>query len=362
MASEKGTEGRKGKRIVFGRNKLSTEHPTTTPQMSIAEAFRLLVSVKEAENVKPRTKAEYHVQFGYFQEWMSENYSDLVHVQDISPTIIRSYINYLAYEKIRYEGINHRVNNDLRGLSPYSVNIRIRFLKAWFNVLVKEQTLTNNPASGIKLMKVEMDTKQSLSEEEVRLLLQQPNQKSFAQFRDFVMIMLFVDSGMRVQEVCSLDIDDIDFVSRCINLPAVKNKNRKNRIIPLSNEVCRLLQELHYDTNSYFDTKAVFVSNFGERLTTDGIRTNLSKYARRAGIKRTVSPHAFRRFYAKHSALNGMDLFTLQRILGHSDITTTRRYVQIDKVDLVYQHNRFSPLGNVIEKRRSLLPIRKKRI
>ncbi|GMK40902.1 tyrosine recombinase XerD [Paenibacillus sp. CCS19] len=353
MESVKSTEGRKGKRIVLGRKESSAERPITTPfQMSIAEAFKLFVSVKEAENVKPRTKAEYHVQFGYFQDWLNANYTDLLHAQDISPTIIRSYINYLAYEKVRYEGIDHRVNNDVRGLSPYSVNIRIRFLKAWFNVLVKEQTLIKNPVSGIKLMKVEMDTKQSLSEEEVRLLLQQPNQKSFAQFRDFVMIMLFVDSGMRVQEVCSLDIEDIDFVSRCINLPAVKNKNRKNRIIPLSNEMSRLLQELCTDTQRHFDTNVVFVSNFGERLTTDGIRTNLSKYVKRAGITRSVAPHSFRRFYAKHSALNGIDIFSLQRILGHADITTTRRYIQLNKDDLISQHNHFSPLVNVLQNQR----------
>ncbi|MFS0556883.1 tyrosine-type recombinase/integrase [Brevibacillus sp. 179-C9.3 HS] len=349
MVTEKGTEKRKGKRIVLERNQSFTDYPTTNLcQMSIAEAFKLFVSVKESENVKPRTKAEYHVQFGYFREWLNSNYSEPLNVQDISSSIIRSYINYLAYEKIRYEGVDHRVINDVRGLSPYSVNIRIRFLKAWFNVLVKEQMLIKNPANSIKLMKVEIDTKQSLSEEEVRLLLQQPNQKSFAQFRDFVMIMLFIDSGMRVQEVCSLDIEDIDFASRCINLPAVKNKNRKNRIIPLSNQMSRLLQELCSDTQRYFDTKVVFVSNFGERLTADGIRTNLTKYAKKAGITRSVTPHAFRRFYAKHSALNGMDIFTLQRVLGHADITTTRRYVQLGKDDLITQHNQFSPLANVI--------------
>ncbi|WP_370646712.1 tyrosine-type recombinase/integrase [Brevibacillus sp. AF8] len=112
-------------------------------------------------------------------------------------------------------------------------------------------------------MKVELDTKQTLSEEEIQLLLQQPNQRSYARFRDYVMILLFVDSGMRVQEVCSLDILDIDFISRCINLPAIKNKNRKNRIIPLSNEVSRRLHELYNETKLHFDTKAVFVSNFG---------------------------------------------------------------------------------------------------
>ncbi|MGG4455934.1 tyrosine-type recombinase/integrase [Brevibacillus porteri] len=174
------------------------------------------------------------------------------------------------------------------------------------------------------------------------------------------MILLFVDSGMRVQEVCSLDILDIDFISRCINLPEIKNKNRKNRIIPLSNEVSRRLHELYNETKLHFDTEAVFVSNFGERLTTDGIRTNLRKYVKRAGINRSIAPHSFRRFFAKQSALNGMDIFSLQRILGHADITTTRLYVQMDRDDLIYQHNQFSPLGNVIQNEKALLPIRKR--
>lgn len=83
MASVKVTEGRKGKRIVLGRNESSAERPITALlQMSIPEAFKLFVSVKEAENVKPRTKVEYHVQFGYFQEWLNANYSDLLHVQE----------------------------------------------------------------------------------------------------------------------------------------------------------------------------------------------------------------------------------------------------------------------------------------
>lgn len=353
---ETGTERRKGKRIILQRGTMSLGDSSTLRegQTSIQDAFDLFVSIKEAENVKPRTKNEYYVQYRYFVEWLQEYHSEVVNVQDISTSLIRSYINYLAYDKEKYEGIHYRTEklNHQKGLSPYTVNIRIRFLKCWFNVLVKEKYVLDSPANNVKLMKVDLDTKDPLSEDEIRLLLQQPNQRQYAQYRDYVLLMLFIDSGMRVQEVCALDVEDIDIATRCVHLPASKNKNRKSRVIPLSVEVIRLLQELLTETRQYFDTNVLFVSNFGERLTPDGIRTNIKKYAKRAGLRKTVSPHAFRRFYAKHSALNGMDLFSLQRILGHAELSTTRRYVQLNNEDLVQQHNQYSPLSNVLTKKK----------
>ncbi|MED1802000.1 tyrosine-type recombinase/integrase [Brevibacillus porteri] len=353
---ETGTESRKGKRIVLQRGKASSGDISTLreSQTTIQEAFELFVCIKEAENVKPRTKSEYYVQYRYFVDWLQEQHSEVLYVQDVSTTLIRSYINYLAYDKEKYEGIPYRSAklDNQKGLSPYTINIRIRFLKCWFNVLVKEKLVLDSPVKNIKLMKVDIDVKEPLSEDEVRLLLQQPNQRQYAQYRDYVMLMLFIDSGMRVQEVCALDVEDIDLATRCVHLPASKNKNRKSRVIPLSVEVIRLLQELITETRQYFETNTLFVSNFGERLTPDGIRTNIKKYAKRAGLRKTVSPHAFRRFYAKYSALNGMDLFSLQRILGHSDLATTRRYVQLNNEDLVQQHNQYSPLSNVLTKKK----------
>lgn len=351
---ETGTERRKGKRIVLQRGTTTLGDSSTLieGQTSIQDAFDVFVSIKEAENVKPRTKNEYYVQYRYFVEWLQEYRSDVVNVQEISTSLIRSYINYLAYDKEKYEGIHYRTEklNHQKGLSPYTVNIRIRFLKCWFNVLVKERYVLDSPANNVKLMKVDVDTKDPLSEDEIRLLLQQPNQRQYAQYRDYVMMMLFIDSGMRVQEVSALDVEDVDLTTRCVHLPAHKNKNRKSRVIPLSVEVIRLLNDLITESRQYFDSKAVFLSNFGERMTADGIRTNIKKYARQAGLRKTVSPHAFRRFYAKYSALNGMDLFSLQRILGHADITTTRRYIQLNSNDLVQQHNQYSPLLNVLKR------------
>lgn len=122
---EIGTERRKGIQIVLQRG------TTALGDSSIQDAFNVFVSIKEAENVKPRTKNEYYIQYRYFVEWLQQYHPDIVQVQDISTSLIRTYINHLAYDKEKYEGIPHHNEklNHQKGLSPYTVNIRIRFLK-----------------------------------------------------------------------------------------------------------------------------------------------------------------------------------------------------------------------------------------
>ncbi|MEW9672408.1 tyrosine-type recombinase/integrase [Ammoniphilus sp. 3BR4] len=262
MSIQAGAEKRRGKRVI-GERRTRSESQTSTVIVegyTIEEAFELFLRVKEAENVKPRTRKEYDVQYRYFTEWLEGYAPDVKYIGDITTSMIRDYIHYLAHDKTKYEGNPYKKDEykQEKGLSPYTINIRIRFLKSWFNVLVKERILPHSPMQTIKLMKVDEDTKEPLIEDEVRLLLQQPNQRLYAQYRDYVMMTLFIDSGMRVNEVCSLDIEDIDFKSRYIHLPASKNKNRKTRIIPLSSETIRLLLDLINETKQYFDFKLAY--------------------------------------------------------------------------------------------------------
>ncbi|MFD0680656.1 MULTISPECIES: hypothetical protein [unclassified Paenibacillus] len=169
MSQETGAEKRKGRRIVLERRIVSSENPVVTSQLQteITEASKLFVSVKEAEIVKPRTKSEYHILFGYFKEWLSENHSEIIFIQDMTAIIVRSYINYLAFEKVGYEGIPYRVEKlqSTTRLSPFTVNIWIRFLKCWFNVLVTENILLSSPMQNIKLVRVVEDTKEPMIEE-----------------------------------------------------------------------------------------------------------------------------------------------------------------------------------------------------
>src|SRR5690606_25907537 len=130
-------------------------------------------------------------------------------------------------------------------------------------------------------------------------------------------------------EICSLEIHEIDFARKRITLPASKNKNRRSRILPLSTETARLLRQLVKETTQYFDTNYVFTTNYGEPVNEKTIQKALSQYGEKARITKRVTPHVLRHTFATMAAHSGMSIFHLQKILGHADITTTRKYVQV---------------------------------
>jgi integrase/recombinase XerD len=130
----------------------------------------------------------------------------------------------------------------------------MQFLKSFFNALHRENIVNQNPVNNVKLMKVDEDTFQPLTDEEIRLLLSAPDEREYSQFRDKVAMYLMLDSGMRVHEVFTLEVSEVDIKTRSIILPAKKNKNRIPRILPLSNEVVKMLMELIEENIKYRNT------------------------------------------------------------------------------------------------------------
>jgi integrase/recombinase XerD len=341
---------RVGRRTV--RERYVDTREVVLPSYSFEDAVELFLNVKKANNLKKRTLDGYKVNLRYFSDWMLNDHGNLT-IDRITIHILREYVLWCANEKPYYQDHPYKAewDKDRRGLSPASVNVRIRVLKTFFATLHQEGIIVSNPSDNLSLMKVEEDTVQPLTDDEIKRLLAAPNQKYFGQFRDYVIIILMIDTGMRLNEACSLEVKDIDFRSRQIILPASKNKNRKTRILPLSAETVKLLMQLISETKEHFDSTYVFTTNYGEAINEKTIQKSFYKYAEKAGIKKRVSPHVLRHNFAKMAALNGMDIFTLMRILGHSDISTTRKYVQINDEDVRQQHMQFSPLQRVIKRR-----------
>jgi len=341
---------RTGRRTV--RERFVDGGGMVTPSYLFNEAVELFLSVKRASNLKERTLKGYALNLRYYSEWLTSNYGNM-NADQITIQILREHVVWCVDEKPYYEHhpFKSEVDKGRIGISPASVNVRIRVLKTFFATLQQEGIISKNPADNLSLMRVDEDTVQPLTEEEIKLLLASPNQKYFSQFRDYVIMILMLDTGMRLNEVCSLEIRDVDFKSRQIILPAIKNKNRKTRLLPLSSETIKLLMQLITETKEYFDSSFVFATNYGEAVNEKTIQKAFQKYARQAGIKKRVSPHVLRHNFAKMAALNGMDIFTLMRILGHSDISTTRKYVQINDEDVKRQHMQFSPLQRIVKRK-----------
>src|SRR5699024_11273728 len=137
-----------------------------------------------------------------------------------------------------------------------------------------------------------------------------------------------------INEVCALEVSEVDFKTRSILLPATKTKNRKPRLLPLSNQVVKLLMELVTENKAHFDTGYVFLSNIGTKYNPNSFRKRLNIYRDKAGLNKRVSPHLFRHMFCKNFILNGGDIFTLQRIVGHANISTTRKYIQLDNDEI----------------------------
>jgi integrase/recombinase XerD len=338
----------------LGRRQITTRIPTKVealPDLTLREAIKYVVVLKRAKNLKERTIRDYEINMNYLIEWITERYGT-ISVSEVTALMLREYVLWCSKEKGFYEG--HPFKSEYlagkRGISASSVNVRIRVIKTFFNELFTEGVIVHNPALNLALMRQDIDTVEPLTEDELNRLLKAPNQKYFAQFRDYIIMMTIIDTGMRINEICSLVRTEIDVLTKRITLPAVKNKNRKSRILPISTQIARLLKKLISESDHYFESPYVFTTNYGEPLNEKTIQKALSKYAEKAKIDRSVSPHVLRHNFATMSANNGMSVFHLMKMLGHSDIKTTRKYVQVSDSDLFEQHRMYSPLARVFKR------------
>lgn len=313
--------------------------------LSLEDALEYVCAYKKSEGLRDRTINDYRILFGYFIEWVSEYYPDIKHVNEITSGLVREYINYLTDE-------HFNDHSKERGLSPTTINIRLRNMRALFNTLHKEEVIDKNPTASIKLLKVDEDTFEPLTLDEIDRLLKAPDVREYAQFRDLVCMYLILDTGIRNSEMFDLKMKHVDFKSRAIVLNGSITKNRKPRILPLSNQVLRLLMELITEVKANFNTEHVFVSNFGEKYMPASFGRRIYIYKDRANIEKRITPHGLRHQFCRDYIVNGGDIFTLQRIAGHADITTTRKYIQFTNDDLKNQHALFSPIVRLRQKYR----------
>lgn len=343
------SDKREGRKQVFDRQPLPD---VNLPSYTLSEAVDFVMKIKRANNLKDRTLRGYIENMNYFIEWISERYGE-ISVQDVTAGLLRDYVLWCANDKGFYEGHPFKAESskNKRGLSASSVNVRIRVLRTFFNVMYEEDVLDRNPAVNLSLMRQDIDTVEPLTEDEIKRLLRAPDQKSFAQWRDYICFILILDTGMRLNEICALEKTEVDFQKKQITLPASKNKNRRTRLLPISTETVRLLRQLIAESESHFDSPYVFSTNYGEQLSEKTLQKAFANYAEKAKIGKRVSPHVLRHNFATMAAINGMDVFSLMKMMGHADISTTRKYVQVSGEDLAEQHQRFSPLGKVLKRK-----------
>ena len=226
-----------------------------------------------------------------------------------------------------------------RGKSVASVTRFLASIKSFYNYLISVGVVKNNPAKGITAAKVERKYPEILTSKEVELFLEQPKCVDEKGYRDHAMLELLYATGIRVSELISLDLDDLNLAAGVIRCAS----KGKERIIPLYHGAIRALQDYVRSIRPQLiadsSEKALFVNMNGERMSRQGFWKIIKYYQEKAGIQKDITPHTLRHSFAVHLLENGADLRSIQEMLGHADISSTQIYTRVVKKQLkdVYQ-------------------------
>ena len=262
---------------------------------------------------------------------------------------ILQYQEYLEEKKINYKEVNNEnvlgYLDYLKGLDKKASTIsrHLASIRLFYQYLLKNKIVKEDPTKGIQSPKIEKKAPSILSSQEVSLLLEQPSGEGLKSIRDKAMLEVAYATGMRVTEIISLNVSDIDLDS---SLVTCKNEN-KQRIIPLGKLSLSALKE--YMTiarpNMIKDDNetALFVNVNGKRLTRQGFWKIIKFYKEQAHITKDITPHVLRHSFATHLLQNGADLKSIQTMLGHSDISSTQVYMQFQDDSLKNIYNKAHP-------------------
>ncbi len=233
-----------------------------------------------------------------------------------------------------------------QGLSPTSVNRNLAALRGFYKYLLSEQRVRVNPVANIELAKVWMHLPDALSRDEMGRLLAAPGMGDPAAVRDTAMLELLYASGLRVSELISLTVNDINWQAGYL---LTRGKGKKERVVPIGKAAMDALNiYIEQARPSILKGKAssvLFVGKSGRGLSRQGLWKIVRKYAVRKDLTKKVHPHTFRHSFATHLLEGGADLRSVQVMLGHADIATTQIYTHVTRERIKEIHRKFHPRG-----------------
>ncbi|MEI8366114.1 MAG: site-specific tyrosine recombinase/integron integrase [Parachlamydiaceae bacterium] len=223
------------------------------------------------------------------------------------------------------------------GISKKTIVRRLSALRTFFKYAFENQLIPVNPTEALDTPRLEKKIPSSLNYEQVERLFEIPDTTTYLGFRDRTIMELFYSSGLRVSELVAIDRNDIDLKSQLIKL---KGKGKKERIVPITKNVAKWITDyLQHPERccsldghlAEVDHHAVFLNKLGERLTARSVDRNFALSFKRSGLAGKVTPHTIRHTIATHWLENGMDLKTIQTMLGHSSLATTTIYTKVSQ-------------------------------
>lgn len=305
--------------------------------------------------LREKTMSSYEQTLHLFGRWLADELK-IYTVDKITENVIRKYIDdlqtrgkYTFYVNDLSKKKNYpdRRRDYRKPVSVTTINNYIRNIRVFFNWLEREYIIRKNPMKRIRQLKYNRQAKVFLSDEDLKKLLSKFDKSYFTEHRDYVMIMLMLDSGMRLGECSTLLVTDLELARKRINLRAEETKGRKDRTVYFSPKTESVLRRWLQFKDRYVESDYLFpVKEHGGAISVGNFETNFKRYINRAGLDEDYCPHCLRNNFAKRCLMNGMDIFTLSKILGHSSVEVTEQaYLDLTDDDISKQYHRASPLS-----------------
>lgn len=308
-----------------------------------------------SKNLLTKTIGSYEQTLRLLTQYLKDNYK-VKSAGDTKKLHIREYIKYLQ-ERGKYtvvsnqnsKIINFPENREDYGkkISTTTINNYIRNIKVFYNYLYENRYIMTNPVARIKEIKCARKVVGFIDDENFNRLLKAFDLSKFHEYRDYVVAQLIFDTGMRLGETLAIEETDIDFIRRTILLRADITKGKKDRYVFFSEEMSKVLRRWIHYKDRYRQSPYVFCTNKGKALKVNNYETNFKKYGERVGLS-DIHPHMLRNNFAKRFLMQGGDIYTLSRILGHYSVKVTEEaYLDLDENDLRINYQRYSPLANL---------------
>jgi integrase/recombinase XerC len=263
-----------------------------------------LKKLEGANNASPHTLRNYAIDLYGFARFSPE-------LGKIDRITIREYIAHLSSE----------------GKAKKTIARKVSALRTFFKHLHAKQTIVVNPMAEIELPKLEKKIPSCLTREQIEALFAQPDISTPLGLRDRALMELLYSSALRVSEISSLNWEDLDLLIG--HSVRIKGKGKKERVRPLTPSAANWLQKYKDASALEARPQAVFLNRFGGRLTTRSIDRHFQNYLKKSGLAVTATPHTIRHSIATHWLEQGMDLKTIQLILGHEALSTTTIYTHV---------------------------------
>ncbi|MCW2279063.1 tyrosine-type recombinase/integrase [Heliophilum fasciatum] len=284
---------------------------------------------KKAEGKSERTLKDY----GYHLRWFIERYPDVTFNDETG--LKRRAIEYMAQDA-----------------KPAYYNNKLTYLRTFFNWCLAEEVLVENPLRNFKKRKADERIVQ-MDHDTIKKLLAQPDQTTYPGLRDYALLLLQLDTGIRPNEALTLFPGDLNLPAYEVRVRAENAKTRIARTLPISPVTAKAIEKLlHVRPDDWGDKAPVFCSCEGIKMTPTGWYRRVSAYGEKMGV--AIYPYQLRHTFALEFLRNGGNSFALQKTMGHSDMNMTKRYVALADKDMKQQHELASPVAKLVQERKRI--------